>query len=152
MFLDYAGIRVTDLDRSLAFYGEGLGLDEVRRGTTEGVGTWVLLQDPNSREHLELNFYPSGTRHAVPYVPGEGLDHLGFRVPNPAETAAALFRHGGRAAPEGADAPDGGLVFVLDPDGNWIELIQTTDAEAKEFLARRRARGGRGRTRKSRSP
>ena len=84
MHLEYCGIRVTNLERSLKFYSELLGLREVKRGTQYelGGGIWVLLRDEESKQQLELNWYPEGSPFNVPYVPGEGLDHVGFIVEN----------------------------------------------------------------------
>lgn len=56
MYLDYTGIRVTDLERAHRFFTRARGLREVRRGTTPHGGIWVLLRDPGSRQHLELNW------------------------------------------------------------------------------------------------
>jgi lactoylglutathione lyase len=146
MFLDYAGIRVTDIDRSVRFYRQALGLRELRRGSTDGLGTWVLLEDPLSRQRLELNHYVPASPFATPFSPGEGLDHLGFRVPSPKRTAARLIRFGARPAPEGASLPDGSLLYLLDPDGHWIELIQTSAADARQILPTVRATAARRRS------
>jgi catechol 2,3-dioxygenase-like lactoylglutathione lyase family enzyme len=83
-FLSYVGLRVTDLDRSLSFYKEIFGLDEVARGdnTSAGKGPYVLLRDAFSGQKLELNYYVPGSKFDTPYEPGEGLDHISFRVEN----------------------------------------------------------------------
>ncbi len=62
MALEYCGIRVTDLDRSLKFYTGALGLRELRRGTMEHGGLFILLEDPETSQRLELNFYPPNNR------------------------------------------------------------------------------------------
>jgi lactoylglutathione lyase len=146
MFLDYAGIRVTDLDRSVKFYRQALGLRELRRGSTDGLGTWVLLEDRLSRQKLELNHYVPTSPFATPFTPGEGLDHLGFRVPNPRRTAARLIRFGAQPAPGEASLPDGSLLYLLDPDGHWIELIQTSASDARRILPTAPASAGRRRS------
>ncbi len=79
LWLGDVGIRVTDLERSLRFYTEVLGLVEIHRGGDED-GTFVLLKDPRSGQRLELNWYADDNPFAVPYVPGEALDHLEVRV------------------------------------------------------------------------
>jgi catechol 2,3-dioxygenase-like lactoylglutathione lyase family enzyme len=83
MILGYAGIRVQELDRSVAFYTKGAGLEELRRGAMAHGGVWVLLGDPSSAQRLELNWYPPGSEFASPYSPREGRNHLGFRVADP---------------------------------------------------------------------
>lgn len=127
MFLSYAGIRVTDLERSLRFYTEILGLKEVRRGdnTKAGKGPYVLLRDPWSGQKLELNFYVPGSIYANPYVSGEALDHISFRVDNLDILLTELHRLGVKDAPGSPNhaLPSGSRVaYVLDPDGNWVEL------------------------------
>jgi lactoylglutathione lyase len=123
MGLIYVGIRVTDLDRSLRFYRDGLGLAERKRGTMSHGGTWVSLEDPDSHMQLELNIYPSDSPYAAPYVPGEGLDHVGFEVADARATIDRLRRAGARVAVE-PWLEDGRywIGFVEDPDGNWVEV------------------------------
>lgn len=125
MFLDYAGIRVTDLDRSLALFTGPLGLRELRRGTMDHGGIWVLLEDNLSRQRLELNWYPKGSKYATPYVAGQELDHLGFRVADVSKAVAELESAGLKVAIR--EVEDGELVcaYLHDADGIEIELILT---------------------------
>ncbi len=135
MPLKYCGIRVTDLDRSYRFYTEVLGLKEVRRGEgyLEGEGgaksVWVLLQDEESGQQLELNWYPDGHRFATPYVPGEGLDHIGFTVENTRETFEQLVEQGVEPTEITPTATEGWTAYLKDPDGNWIEIFQLTEPQ-----------------------
>jgi catechol 2,3-dioxygenase-like lactoylglutathione lyase family enzyme len=141
MFLSYTGIRVQDLERSLALYSGFFGLREVRRGenTPHGGGTYVLLRDPVSGQRLELNWYPPGSPHDTPYVPGEGLDHVAFRVDDVDATVRALVARGlvvalidpDLAEPQTDRAVPGWfkVAYVKDPDGNWIELYQRARPE-----------------------
>jgi len=124
MGLRYFGVRVTDLERSVRFYTALMGLRECRRGRMTHGGTWVLLEDPRTHQRLELNWYPAGSPYAVPYVPGEGLDHLGFRVPDAAATVRRLRRQGARVAllPSGRHGVRG-VYYLKDPDGNWVEVF-----------------------------
>ena len=123
MYLDYTGIRVTDLERSLRFYGDGVGLREIRRGTMPHGGVWVLLQDPISHQHLELNWYPEGNPYATPFVVGEGLDHLGFRVENIVAAAKRLTEAGAREVDRFEEDGVPSVIYLADPDGHWLELI-----------------------------
>ncbi|MGC2289257.1 MAG: VOC family protein [Thermoplasmata archaeon] len=131
-YLSYSGIRVTDLDRSLKFYTELFGLTEVARGdiSSLGRGAFVLLQDPWSGQKLELNWYSPESRFAVPYLPGEGLDHIGFRVADLPRFMDNLRREGVERAGGSADfeLPTGlRVAFVKDPDGNWIALFDVVN-------------------------
>lgn len=128
-FLSYVGIRVTDLDRSLKFYREVFGLREVARGdnTSAGKGPYVLLRDDYSGQKLELNYYVPGSKFATPYDPGDGLDHISFRVEDLGEFVATLARLGVPDAPGAPNhvLPNGHRVaYVTDPDGNWIEIYE----------------------------
>ena len=134
MYLNYIGIRVTDLDRSLRFYRDLLGLEMIVKGnnTEIGGGVYVLLRDRKSRAKLELNWYPPGSVFASRYLPGEGLDHIAFRVESVAEMMDKLKAGGAtdvelpeplrRLANEGADGGKFHMGYLKDPDGNWIEL------------------------------
>ena len=126
MSLTYTGLRVTDLSRSIRFYCEGLGLVEKGRGTMSHGGTFVGLRDPESHAELELNLYPSGSRFAVPYTPGEGLDHLGFDVADARATIEKLRAMGAKVAIEPwLERNRYWIGFVEDPDGIWIEIQST---------------------------
>ena len=129
MYLEYFGIRVRDLDRSLKFYTDVLGLKEVKRGTQYeiGGGIWVLLRDEKSNQHLELNWYPKNSPFAVEYLPGEGLDHIGFLVDNVSEKFKELVSRGAVPTEVDPQKTGGWVAYVKDPDGNWIEIFQRTE-------------------------
>ena len=125
MYLDYTGLRVRDLVRSLRFYARGLGLLEIRRGETAHGGVWVLLEDPASRQRLELNWYRPGTRYATTYRAGEELDHLGIRTDEPEELARHLVAEGAREVERQKDGAGSEVIFLADPDGVVLELHPT---------------------------
>ena len=110
----------------MKFYSELLGLREVKRGTQYelGGGIWVLLRDEESKQQLELNWYPEGSPFNVPYVPGEGLDHVGFIVENVRERYEELVSKGAQRTEIDPSKTEGWLAYVKDPDGNWIEIFQ----------------------------
>ncbi len=99
MYLSYFGVRVANFERSRKFYIEIFGLKLVKEGdnTSNGGGRYALLRDPKSGQKLELNWYPMGSQYGVAYVPGEGLDHIAFRVDNVSELVAKLASEGGRS-------------------------------------------------------
>jgi catechol 2,3-dioxygenase-like lactoylglutathione lyase family enzyme len=122
--LRYFGIRVRDLDRSRQFYIDHLGLREVGGGRMYHGGRYVVLQDPRTRQRLELNWYPPGHPWATRYTPGDGLDHIGFRVTDPAAMYRQLRRKGVRSALAPTDRRGvRGVYYLLDPDGNWLEFF-----------------------------
>jgi len=118
----YTGIRVRDLERSLSFYRDVVGMKEVRRGTMPHGGVYVGLRLPGSESELELNYYPKGNRFATRYKRGEELDHLGFVVKDARKTFDRLIRAGASVA-LGPDSK-GTELYVRDPDGIWLELCQ----------------------------
>ena len=125
MYLSYVGIRVTDLERSLKFYKKLFGLEEVGRGDNSkfDLGVFVLLRDKKSGQKLELNWYPKGSRYDVPYVVGEGLDHVAFCVDNISRAFKELTAKGASPTDFGPK-PTRSYCYIKDPDGNWIELYQ----------------------------
>jgi catechol 2,3-dioxygenase-like lactoylglutathione lyase family enzyme len=123
MFLDYAGLRVTQLPKAVKFYTSGLGLVERSRGRMSHGGVWVLLQDPRSQQRLELNWYPRKSRFFSPFVPGEGLDHLGVRVNDIKAAGERLERAGATKVDEITYRGKVQLAYYEGPDGTWIELI-----------------------------
>jgi len=125
MFLDYAGLRVTQLAKAVKFYTSALGLEERSRGRMSHGGVWVLLQDPRSQQRLELNWYPRSSRYFSPFVPGEGLDHLGVRVNDLKTAGKRLERAGAVKVDEISYRGKPQLSYYKGPDGTWIELIRS---------------------------
>ena len=125
VYLSYVGIRVTNLDRSLKFYEENFGLEEVSRGDNSkfGMGVFVLLRDKKSGQKLELNWYPRESKYYVPYTVGEGLDHIAFCVDDIEEKFQQLVDSGAAPTDFGPELPRS-YCYVKDPDGNWVELYQ----------------------------
>ncbi|HTW39728.1 MAG TPA: VOC family protein [Thermoplasmata archaeon] len=123
MHLDYTGIRVTNLPKATKFLEKGLGLTEVRRGTMDHGGVWVLFQDRASGQRLELNYYPKGSPYATPFSPGEGLDHIGVRVNDMAAAGRQLTAAGGRLVDQFKEGRTVVVAYYEGPDGIWVELI-----------------------------
>ena len=62
----YTGIRVRNLNQSLAFYTKAIGMKVVNQGTMRHGGKYVQLVGAGSRQKLELNWYPAGSRFHSP--------------------------------------------------------------------------------------
>jgi lactoylglutathione lyase len=116
-------VRVTDLDASLEFYCNGLGLEEVRRkDVPEGRYTLVFLAAPgDSSAELELtyNWDPED------YGGGRNFGHLAYRVD---DIYAACERLQGARVVINRPPRDGRMAFVRSPDGISIELLQKGEA------------------------
>jgi len=114
-------MRVSDLDRTIRFYTEVLGLEVLERKTSPRGSQLAFLKVPNSDELIELtSFPPSG-----PVQVQEDLVHLAFQVESLDDTIAAL---GAKGVPitDGPTATSSGsrFIFIDAPDGYEIELIE----------------------------
>ena len=110
--------NVLDLDKSLAFYREALGLTEVRRKTAED-GSFILvyLGDGAGSPHtLELTWLRDWDR---PYNLGDNEFHLAFTVDD-YEAAHAHHREMGCICFENEAM---GIYFISDPDNYWLEIL-----------------------------
>lgn len=113
--------RVNDLERSVKFYTEVLGLQEVRRHKSPRGSELVFLKAPQSEETIELCSYPaSGPVQVQP-----DLTHLAFEVESLEAFARHLEKFGLRYSDGPTLRPDGsGFAFVDAPEGYEIELMQ----------------------------
>ena len=110
-------INVRDLDKSLNFYEQALGLKEVRRITPEdGSFIIVYLSDGSSVHQLELTWLRDWDR---PYNLGDNEFHLAFRTAD-FQAAHRLHEEMGCICYEN---PKMGIYFISDPDGYWLEVI-----------------------------
>ena len=125
MPLEYTGIRVRDMDRSIRFYTEGMGLRRGPSGRMTAGGHWQELHDPVSGAVLELNYYPGDP----PYREGDELDHLGFRVDDLDRSIERLLALGARVRIPPFREGNERLVFLLDPDGVCVELFERGSEE-----------------------
>ena len=113
--------RLNDLERSVKFYREVLGLTEVRRHKSPRGSELVFMQAPGSEELIELCYFPSsGPVHVQP-----DLTHLAFEV----ESLEAFGQHLTALGLKFSDGPtmrdDGaGFAFIDAPEGYEIELMQ----------------------------
>lgn len=120
----YTGIRVRNLKRSLDFYTKAFGMKVVNEGTMGHGGKYAQLVGQGSKQKLELNWYPGGSRFHTPYRKGDEMDHLAFVVADVRRAYSELLRKGAKSAVSPAKS-EGTEVYVRDPDGIWIELLQS---------------------------
>jgi lactoylglutathione lyase len=110
-------LNVFDLDRSLSFYKEALGLTETRRKDAEdGSFTLVYLGDGATPHLLELTWLRDMDR---PYELGDNEIHLAFEVDD-FDAALAKHKEMGCVCFEN---PAMGIYFIEDPDGYWLEIV-----------------------------
>lgn len=119
----YVGIRVTDLERSIDFYTNILGMKVSGRSKIEQTkGETVGLQTEKDGFTLELNYYEKDSPYNTKYVVGEGLDHLAFKVDDLDKTLEEAKKAGHPTILQ-MKADGGRWAYIEDPDGNWIELF-----------------------------
>ena len=109
--------NVSDLEKSLAFYEEALGLHEKRRNEA-GDGSFVICFVGNDETDFELELTWL-KEHPQKYDIGEEEFHLAFRADD-FEAAHALHEKMGCICMEN---PAMGIYFIQDPDGYWLEII-----------------------------
>ncbi len=113
--------RVEDLDKTVSFYTDVLGLTEVSRHTSGRGSQLVFLKAPGSTELIEIcKFDESG-----PVQVGPDLTHLAFEVDDLAAFAKAAEAKGYPLS-DGPHRSSGGsaIAFIDAPEGYEIELIQ----------------------------
>ena len=111
----HENFNVLDLEKSLAFYQEALGLHETRRKEKPDFILVYLADDTNTFE-LELTWLKDRT---TPYNLGDEEFHLAFETDD-YEAAHALHEKMGCIAYEN---PAMGIYFIKDPDGYWLEVV-----------------------------
>lgn len=110
-------INVRDLDKSVSFYKEALGLKEVRRReASDGSFILVFLEDNTTSHQLELTWLRDWDR---PYNLGDNEFHLAFIVDD-YEAAHKKHKEMDCICYEN---PSMGIYFISDPDGYWIEIV-----------------------------
>ncbi len=115
-------MRVNDMERSVKFYEQALGLAVSRRHTSPRGAQLVFLATPNSEEEIELCQMPAG---AAPVQVQPDLMHLAFEVENLAKFAAALTAKGYALSDGPTQTGSGSVIAFIDaPEGYEVELIQ----------------------------
>ena len=119
-------VRVSDLDESLDFYCNKLGLNELRRFENEnGRFTLVFLAAPGDDEaQVELTY----NWDSEPYGESRNFGHLAYAVPNIYEVCQKLMDSG---VTINRPPRDGRMAFVRSPDNISIELLQEGEALAE---------------------
>ena len=113
--------RVNDLERTVKFYREILGLREVRRHKSPRGSELVFLKAPKSDEEIEICHFPGSSSVSVQ----PDLTHLAFEVDSLDEFARHLAQHGLKYSDGPTTSSSGStFAFVDAPEGYEIELIQ----------------------------
>ena len=117
-YLDHCNINVTDIDKSISFYEEALGLHVCSRMDAEdGSFKIVKLTDNNKVYELELTWLKD---HPQPYNLGDNESHICFRVAEDYQKVFEFHKSKGWVCYENKVMH---LYFINDPDGYWLEIL-----------------------------
>ena len=114
--------RVKDLEKTISFYKDVLGLKELRRHTSGRGSQLVFLKAPESEEEIEIcKFDRSG-----PVMVGPDLTHLAFEVDDLEKFAREAAGKGYPLSDGPHSTGSGKIAFIDAPEGYEIELIEQT--------------------------
>jgi lactoylglutathione lyase len=114
--------RVKDLEKTVSFYKDVLGLKELRRHTSGRGSQLVFLKAPESEEEIEIcKFDQSG-----PVMVGPDLTHLAFEVDDLEKFAREAAGKGYPLSDGPHSTGSGKIAFIDAPEGYEIELIEQT--------------------------
>lgn len=115
-------MRLNDLERSVNFYEQALGLKVTRRHTSPRGAQLAFIATPNSEEEIELCQMPPG---AEPVKVQPDLMHLAFEVDDLEQFAAGLKAKGFALSDGPTKTGSGSIIAFIDaPEGYEVELIQ----------------------------
>ncbi len=113
--------RVNDLEKTIRFYKDVLGLEEVRRHKSPRGSELVFLKTPGSEELIEICSFPA----SGPVQVQADLTHLAFEVESLEEFGKHLAAHGLKYSDGPTIKENGrGFAFIDAPEGYEIELMQ----------------------------
>ncbi len=115
--IEHTNLTVLDIEKSLKFYSEALGLKPSRSIDAEdGSFKIVYLSDGVGKHQLELTWY---AERKQPYNLGDNEIHIAFRVDN---FEQALEKHKKMDCVCYQNEAMG-IYFIVDPDGHWLEIM-----------------------------
>ena len=127
-------VTVADLDRSLAFYRDALGLDVLDEFTLSGesfstavgvegaTGSFVHLDADGARVEL-IEYVPEGEESSVDSVNRPGATHLGFSVPDVDAFYEDLPEDVETLSPPKTTGSGARILFLRDPEGTLVEVL-----------------------------
>ncbi len=123
MKLLHTSITVKDMDETINFYTNNLGLKLVKRKEIpENNAEIAFLEEENTDYKIELTYW----KEKKGYSEGDQLDHLAFEVEDMKNTINELKQKGVKIVKEPYSLSNSTkiIAFILDPNDIWIELIQ----------------------------
>ncbi len=115
----HSNINVADLDRSITFYAEALGMQEARRKEAQdGSYKIAFLADGHGEYQLELTWLRD---KEGPYELGDNESHIAFRT----DDFDGAYKHHTEMGIICYENKSMGIYFIEDPDGYWLEILPT---------------------------
>jgi lactoylglutathione lyase len=128
LILAHTSIRTSNIDRSINFYTNFIGLKlQGRHEIPQNNAEIAFLQDPDKKgSTLELTYYHKQEKFIQPEYENRIFDHLAFTVQNMQKTIETLRKNNVTITDEPYTLSPGGptIAFIEDPDGTLIELIE----------------------------
>jgi len=121
MQLLHTSITVKDMDESIAFYTEKLGMTlKSRREIKQNNAEIAFLEIEGTNHRIELTWW----KDKKDYAEGDQLDHIAFGVNDLRATIEAMRAQGVDIAKEPYSLGSSQIAFIKDPNGIWLELIE----------------------------
>jgi lactoylglutathione lyase len=118
--------RVNDLEKTVKFYKDVLGLEEIRRNKSPRGSELVFLKAPDSEEQIEITYFPG----SGPVQVQADLTHLAFEVESLEEFGKHLAKLGLKFSDGPTKSSSGSVfAFVDAPEGYEIELIELAKSD-----------------------
>ncbi len=117
--------RVEDLPKTISFYKDVLGLEEVRRHKSPRGSELVFLKAPQSEETIEICCFPGSGEVKV----GDDITHIAFEVDDLDAFGKHAEAHGYPFSDGPTDSQSGRFAFVDAPEGYEIELIERRQSD-----------------------
>jgi lactoylglutathione lyase len=117
----HTSITVKDMDESIAFYTETLGMTLIKRDEIKQNNAEIAFLGIDGTDHrIELTWW----REKKNYSEGDQLDHIAFEVEDVAGFVQKMKEKGVEIAKEPYSLGISRIAFIKDPNGIWLELIE----------------------------
>lgn len=139
--IGHVALKVADMERSLAFYRDRLGFQEMMRLNRDNGALWLIYLRITDTQFIEL--FPEGEGDVAPDARRTAINHFCLECVDLDATADALRQRGIALTVEPKTGADNNRqCWIADPDGNRIEFMQIAPNSMQvAAIARLRAAG-----------